>query len=732
MVSFNAHKNGIEIVDSIERRRLRLAVPESAGSVEPTPVSPDRFSFPVDAAVEVAAGAIVVEGVAEGYVRREDGEMVAAVGSDASTELPADRYEVEVNVPVKLYLRGEGEFAATVDGDRTRFSFGGETVLVGARSYHERPAATVTTSTDPEDALRALSYLGSALKTTSPERSYPTLRGHPPRLEVGEEFAVPDSLSKPETGVELVVPPTHRAAVVAAPLAFYLGADVRPGEDPRLLADGFEFPLDERSVPESFARSTAVTADGDGFSLAVERALRQSFFLDCLVRTEGYYRVALHEREAVESELALDFAALYDRPLAARLETYLSVPFEAVADHLPRWNVAAFVEPTAAGLEALPYVVGDLAVVRPAEGEPVSPEAVRAAVLDDFLDRPGTRGGGDRHRTRAGGGADDEEDRENPDAENPPLPRMVRPPETDAVEVAWFGDGVPMDASKATTTAFENWFDRDSVDGDIDIVVVCNDESMRVEDDVVSDVYGSREDLPFDVSVRRDLTTAELRETLTAGADFLHYVGHIDADGFACADGSLDATTLDVVDVDAFLLNACRSYEQGMALVEAGSVGGVVTFSEVVDSGAVRVGATMARLLDRGFPLRPALEIAREESFVGGHYTVVGDGRVSVVQAEGGLSMLCELVSEEADSSASSDAAADVRDVTFYTYPPREGGLGTLARPTVAEMDRYYLTPGTIGPLRARVDELREYLARNRYPIKEDGALRWCSDVLDR
>jgi hypothetical protein len=35
--------------------------------------------------------------------------------------------------------------------------------------------------------------------------------------------------------------------------------------------------------------------------------------------------------------------------------------------------------------------------------------------------------------------------------------------------------------------------------------------------------------------------------------DFLHYIGHIDADGFECRDGRLDVRTLDRVGVDAFL-----------------------------------------------------------------------------------------------------------------------------------------------------------------------------------
>jgi len=680
VVSFEADGDGLVIVDPIERRRYRL---RTAAPVAPSRVDGAAFYFPVDAAVAVDAAAVTVDGVADAYVRREDGGMVAAIRPGTETALPAGSYEIELNGPVKCYLRVEGAVAACADGDRIEFSLDADELLVGARSYHQRPAATVTVSPDPTDALRGLSYLGSALKTTSPERSYPTLRGHPPTVEVGAELSVPDGLSKPDTGVEIAVPPTHRAAAVAAPLAFYHGAALVPGSPARVRCAGREFDLDEPDL-----------------ETGVERALKQSFLLDCLVRTEGYYRVDLGERAALEPRLDLDPAALYDRPLAERLAAYLSVPFEAVADQVPRWNLAAYVDASPAGVEALPFVVGDLAVVRPATGEAVSPAEFRDGVLDDFM-RGGRRG-------------DDEPDRDATGS------RLVRPPATDAVEAAWFGEGRPVGATKATPAAFRNKLDRRPDPGDVEIAVVCNDAAMRAENDAVRAAYGSREELAFDVRVRRDITAAELRELLADDVDFLHYIGHVDDRGFECADGHLDATALDSAAVGAFLLNACQSYEQGMALVEAGSVGGVVTLSDVVDSGALRVGKTMARLLDLGFPLRGAIDIAREESVVGGHYAVVGDGRVSVVQEKAGVSILCVV----------DDLGKDYQ-LSVHAYLPRERGMGTLAQTTISDSEEHRLAPGLIGRFPLPADRLREYLAGHQYPIKKDGVLYWDVDSID-
>ncbi|WP_135806983.1 hypothetical protein [Halorussus marinus] len=681
MVTFEPCDDGLDIVDPIERRRYRL---RTGGPVAPSEIDEAAFYFPVDAAVAVDAATVRVAGIADAYVRREDGGMVAALRPGAEIELPADSYELELNGPVKCYFRVEGAVAASADGDRIAFSFDADELLVGARSYHQRPAATMTITSDPADALRALSYLGSALKTTSPERSYPTLRGHPPTVEVGATLSIPDGLSTPDTGVEIEVPPTHRAAAIAAPLAFYLGAELVPGESGRLRCVDREFALDEPDL-----------------QTGVERALKQSFLFDCLVRTEGYYRVDLHERAALAPRLDLDLAALYDRPLADRLGAYLSVPFETVADHVPRWNLAAYVDASPTGLEALPFVVGDLAIVRPATGERVSPAAFREGVLDDFMGA--TRG--DRVR--------------GPDRDAGTL-GLIRPPETDAVESAWFGDGTPIGATKATLAAFRNKLDRRPDAGDIEIAVVGNDPEMRAENDAVRAAYGSRTELPFDVTVRRDRTTGELRGLLGQDVDFLHYIGHVDERGFECADGYLDATDIDSVGVGAFLLNACRTYEQGMALVEAGSVGGVVTLNDVVDSGALRVGKTMARLLDLGFPLRAAIEIARTESVVGGHYTVVGDGRAAVVQEDDGLSMLCRIA-----------GADDGYELTIDAFVPRERGMGTMARPMVGGAKRHYLAPGVIGQFQLSREELREYLDQHRYPIKKDRCLYWQSSSLD-
>jgi len=688
-LSFDADSDGtgVTVVDSIERHRYSIA---TAGPVAPTPVGVDSFLFPADAGVAITAERLTLPTVVAVYVRDRSGAMLAETEHFAYETFDDGVFSVELCAPIKLYLRVDGPFTVASDAEHTRLEFDGETeVLLGARSHHETPAATVTTTTDPTDMMAAVSTFGSALKTTSPERSYPSLRGHPPAVELGDDLEVPDGLAAPDTGVRIEVPPTRRSVYVVAPLAYYLGATVVEGDAPRIVAEnGFEHPLDGTR----------------GFEAETERVLKQTFFLDCLTRTEGYYRVDLHERRAVEPSVDLDFADLYDRSPADRLESYLDVPFAVLGDEVPEWKLTSHVEPEAASVEALPYVVEDLAVVRTPR-EPAVADAnaeTEAEAVGAFLraDRPSATESFTRSTGRTA----------SPDAE------YVQPESADSTEQTWVGEGTPIGASKATTAAFRNRIDRSPTAGDIGITVVCNDPKMNEERDAVDAGYGSRSELPFDVTVRRDLGTDELRAMLTSRTDFLHYIGHIDAEGFECRDGTLDAATVESVGVEAFLLNACRSYEQGMALLEAGAIGGVVTLSDVVNSGAVRVGRTMARLLNAGFPLRAALGIAREESVVGGKYIVVGDGGLSIAQPESGTPNLCEI--ELADGSYR---------LRMRTYPTDQSGMGSLVMPHVEANDEHFLSSGAHRAFEMGETELLDFLNLEEIPIRFDGELRWSS-----
>jgi hypothetical protein len=677
---------GVEVVDPIDRHRYALYTDDL---VTPEPVDTAGFEYPVDAAARFETTGIDLATIVGGTVRDGDGEVVANFDHTVEEAFGAGTYGVELFTPIKLYIQVEGPFTVGTNFTSTRLAFEEPTtVTVGARSYHERPAATVTTTSEPEDLMKAVSTFGSALKTTSPERSYPSLRGHPPAIELGEELDIPAGLEPPETGLRIELPPEQGlgAVYVVAPLAYYLGARVEPGPIPRLVSDDGEL---------NYALDRPL-----GFERTVERVLKQVFFMDCLTRTEGGYSTGLHERTEFEAAVDVDFEALYAASLPEQVAAYLDVPFETVEPHLPEWKLTSHVAANPTSAETLPFLVDDLAVVRsPRAGTgSVDSPAAQSQAVEEFL-----RAGDEFTRSAA---------------RSATVSNLVSPETVDSLEQAWVGDETPFGASKATTQAYRNRLGRAAKQGDIDITVVCNDEAMASEEGVVDEAYGDREELPFDVTLRQGLTAAELRDVLEEETDLLHYIGHIDADGFRCPDGYLDARELDRVGVDAFLLNACTSYEQGMALIDAGSIGGVVTLSDVINSGAVRIGSAMARLLNRGFPLNAALEVARDESLVGSQYTVVGDGGLAVTQAESGTPLLYEIQS-----------AGDGFEVDLHAYPTDQLGMGSVFVPIVGDSSEHYLNSGKIDTLGLSAEECRAFLDRENVPTRVDGRLQWSFDL---
>ena len=673
-------RSGLEVVDRIEQQRYAIHTPEP---VTTRPTATEGFRFPVGRAVSFETTALTLPTVVGVFVHDASGDIVADVDHSETVTLEPAEYSLELSTQIKTYLQVEAALQITSDSTETTIRFvEPTTVQLGVRSRHDHPAATVTTTADPRDIMAAVETFGSALKAQDPERAYPTLRGHPPSIELGDELAIPDGLAAPDTGITLELPADLESIYVAAPLAYYLGASLEPAPTPRLVTDeGFTYDLDGPR----------------GYETTVANVLKQVFFLDCVTRTEGLYQLPLDERKRIEPVVDLDFEALYDRPLSEQVAAYLDVPFAVVESSLPEWPLTTHVDAVPETVEQLPFVVDELATIRsagPAQSAGTdATEQVPAMARDDVLTRSASEG---------------------------PAPpgEFVQPTETEAVEQAWIGDEIPIGASKLTTEGFRNRLDRDVTEGDIEIAIVVNDDRMVAEGDVVDQVYGDREDLPFDVSVHQNTTVDELESLLSQQRGFLHYIGHTEHDGFECSDGKLDAETLDDVAVDAFLLNACQSYNQGLALIEAGAIGGIVTLNEVLNDGAVRIGESVARLLNCGFPLRAALTIARDESILGGQYIVVGDGGVTVTQPEGGTPNMLKITPRETEF-----------EVFMNMYPTDVDELGAITMPLVDGYSYHHLASGEIGPLVLDRAELEAFLVMQEVPVQVGDELRWSTSL---
>jgi len=692
---------GIAVVDDVDGTTVRFDTPEPVVPVdEPT----DDVTPPVDRLTRLATTAVRVPKFVNVIARDETGTVTAEARNRDRLRLSRGRYALELeSLDVKTYLFVDGTVETYADDSgRVVAVSEGDDLRLGTRSRHQFPAATMTTTDDPTDVMCALSHLGSALKTRSPERSWPTLRGHPPLLERGEELHLPEAVRDDrDRPVTIRVPPRLDAVYPVASLAFYLDARVEPGRDPALVADGVVHPLD--------------TPD---FETCVDRTLRALFFLDCLTRTEGLYPFELAERDAVEElDLDLDFAALYDAPLGERTRRYLDVPFDAVADHLPRWKTTADVRPAPTSVEQLPFLVDDLATVRcpGSRGDPATTptnRAVREFARGGPANRLGRRLMSDGGTTRAGT-TGDQQTRED----LPAIDRIVGLPTTDSVEHVWVGDGYRMGSAKPTVESRKRRLAA-TPSGPIDVAVVVNDPEMHAEGDV-RDLYGLRELVRFDVTVYEELTRDELETLLAEERDFLHFVGHVDERGLQCADGYLDAAALDRVGTRAFVLNACQSYRQGEHLVDAGAIAGVVTFVMVGNDAATRIGRTLARLLNAGFSLGGALDVTGEANHFATHYGIVGDPNLTLASSRGSTPITAEL-----------RALGDDRyRVDVHGHPTGRMGPGAVYTPNISGNDRRYLNAGHLDAFTVDGDQLAAFLRLERFPVTVDGRLHWSDSV---
>lgn len=682
---FEPSKKGLEIIDRIERHRYQLT---THGETFPDPADTNEIQYPVDAAVEIQEEMITLPMNKHVYVREKDGSMVAEAQPPDPTSLPKGEYTLEISASLKIYLKMKGELYIYFDSDQTHIVIGDETrIIVGARSYHTRPANSIKTTKDPSEIMEAITAFGSALKTTSPERSYPTLRGHPPTIKLDDESEIPSDLNVRKTGVEIRVPPTYHYVYPITSLSYYTGAKVVPGSTPKLVTEnGFSYPLTGK----------------DGFETVVEKVLKHIFFLDCVVRTEGMTPLPLYERQAVESILPFDIKETYNKNIPGQIETYLEVPFVEIEEYLPEWRLEMQLEPTAESSKFLPFIANNLAVVRVQKGstEPQLSSDIQTDAIESFT-RSGSIDGVNLIRGK-----------------DTPCKNGIS--DITTIQQSWCSSNSAQITSTASLSAFQNSIGRTPRTDPIEIDVVCNDSDMRDELETVNGVYGTHEELPFDVSVYYETTTEELRRILSNESDFFHYIGHIDDFGFQCSDGRLDASEVETVGAKAFFLNACQSHEQGMHLVESGSIGGIVTFEDVVNSGATSVGSVIARLLNHGFSLYSALSLARKENIVGEQYQIVGDGITTIAQSKTGVPSVCSIENKR-----------DFIKLELTTYNGSSTSKGSIVTPHIDSIDLYHLLPGEINGVFVTKSQFKEFLNLQEIPVIADDKIHWSDEILD-
>ena len=676
-----AEPSRLRVADTVgnEQYELHLESP-----VSPEPISTDRFTYPVSDAIEVELSGFELPGHVRLHIWNQGGELIeeADVGS-GELRFPAGDYSIEFCRALKTYLNVPGPVDVEVNADGAKVRFESSVpVQIGARSPRKRPAGTITTTDDPGDIMQALSCLGDGLLTTTPMRAYPNLRGYPPEIELGETLDIPERIDPGPQPVSFALPRELPYLYEAAPLIYYLNADVRPGSTPRLLVD--EDPVYE--------------FDPGSFHEGVKSLLGHVLTLDCVVRSAGPYPIESVEVDRLVEVITDDFSELYRTDRASRLRTYLDVPFKPVAEQRPPWPKTAHIEPGIQNVEAIPHLVSNLTPIRAVSPPRVSGPKARQVALQRFTDSGAP--------TRAARDVFDGDE------------AFVDTGSSVSRHDIWVGSDIPISANDFLVDGYRNRLSRPSTDNHtIDVTIVCNEGWMTEEVETVQEYYAASDDLPFEITIHEDLDRASLAEILASETDFLHYVGHATTKGLECTDGYLDIGSISTVGVDTFLLNACQSYKQARELVKGGAIGGIATLSDVTDDQAAVVGRTAARLLNLGYPLQTTLAIARSRSIVGGQYLTVGDPSVMLVTADFVPAMV----------SVKTTDSGYVLSIT--TFQSNHAGAGGLYFPWIEGEKKGCLVGKTIGPYEMSSSELVTYLERSNVPVRYDGEFRWAFDL---
>ena len=213
-------------IRALDHANVEVAVRASDWQLTGRDVDLDR---PTD---EVVAGYASELRFSSAYVAAQgqnSGDSFELGSETGPLELPADDYLLVIGTGLNTYIEftGRATIYKTEDFDELVISFPTTVPLtLGFRSRHEHPVGTITVPPTATGVATALSHLHSSMKTTGPDRSFPTLRGHPPLVRVGDETDVPDAVASNtvDTGIELLVPDDLPSLFVVAPLAYYLQA----------------------------------------------------------------------------------------------------------------------------------------------------------------------------------------------------------------------------------------------------------------------------------------------------------------------------------------------------------------------------------------------------------------------------------------------------------------------------------------------------------------------------
>ncbi|WP_435358989.1 hypothetical protein [Haloarchaeobius sp. DFWS5] len=662
---------GIEVVDTQAQTGFHLSLSSNEFTVSTARVPFEEY---VTEKVAVETDHLTFDAGTDIHVRNEEMEVLERVGFREQTSLPAGTYVFDTTGPLKFYLRVDGAPTVSREVEQTRIVLErAKSVVIGCRSTWTTPQSTIETTPAPTDLAQVLSALSSSLTTLSPERAWPTLRNHPPKIEFSDELRIPEGTNAPETGIRLVVPPRLAPMLTAAPLVYYLGATVEVGDEPLLVTN---------EKCHHFGGSL-----GDEFV----RLLRHTFILDCMVRAEGVFPVNPFFDESIVEQLPFGLAWAFEADPATRLDAYLSVAHSTVEHLVPRWSVVAYLPPTTESVCALPYIIDKLGIVRMPHGRRT--EHVKQTV-SGFLRET------------------------EPSSEFPGNSQHYIEPirHEEAVEYAWFGPGTPVGGTCGTLSGYQHGVGERQKPDTVDIAVVCTDTGMLEEHRSLDALYDESSGIDRNVTLHTAASVDEVVSVLTdESVDLVHYIGHATADGLLCTDGELDIGSIETVSPRFFVLNACETYSQAKEFVQRGGVAGVATHTRIANVDATRIGRNIARLLGDGFPMSAAVEQGATRLEAGSQYLVIGDGNARVIASRGASPTILHLYGPQEGTYSSS----------METYMTGGFQLGGQFTRYMDSGNDFLLIAGETPRRKYKEVDVCEDVVEQKFPIRYKDRLYW-------
>lgn len=671
-IQFTVAGSTLRVRDVLEDAMLPI---ETDREIDPASALTALFPFPVDRAVSLETTQLSLPSAVRIAVRDADGDRLANLVEPMTFD--SGTYCLEITGPTKLYLR-VADVGLTADGvrgtDPVRIEFEERTrVAIGARSIHSRPEATVTVPDDPDALATGVSALASSIKEFSPEQSWPTLRGYPPRIERGEELHVPQLLDVPDTGVRLTVPSTYADVYRVTPLAYYLGATLETGGEPAIHLDtGYTEPL----------------PTGSALGERIEDLLGRCMFLDSLCRMDGYVPSDRHEYERIGSKLPFYPPAIAELSTDERLMEFLEVERDSIAQFLPSWPVRATLQPVPAAATLLPHLAYVLAPIRIRDATRTGPVAVSRSLGISPIRPPSIDSDRPAH-----GPVDSDQLAQSPVESD----RDFAGSSTDALTE-------PFQPGRAALrpTSYENRFERSLGTQGAARVVIIADGTSRA--DQLREVIGTPRSPDGIDSLRfvAEPSASEFRSLVgDSDVDIAYCELPIVESGIECHDGVVDPGSLPAAPAAVVLggeypgsyTATTREGRAGLGPADGFIDAGSLAAANVVPAPLPADLRRLVGLLAVGMTVGPALRLSGIAE--GGEVRLVGDPSLTAVMPKQGILKSILTVRSIAE---------DEHHITRRTYPSIKTRLGSEARDNTELASERPELAGTIRTDYARAD----------------------------